>query len=127
MEGLLAPTYREKALGRAEVRKVFSVPGGTIAGAMVTDGKITRSGRSRLVRDARVVWEGKIGSLRRFKDDAREVTSGYECGIGLENFNDVKPGDVIEAFEMEAVLRKLVAPKPETARGQAAVEKQLPT
>ena len=120
MEGLLAPTFREKALGRAEVRQIFSVPGATIAGSMVVDGKITRNSRARLVRDARVVWEGKINSLRRFKDDAREVAAGYECGIGLENFNDVKPGDVIEAFEMETVLRKLATPKPETGRGQAA-------
>jgi len=120
MEGLLAPTYREKALGRAEVRKTFSVPGATIAGSMITDGKITRSSRARLVRDGRVVWEGKIGSLRRFKDDAREVAAGYECGIGLENYNDVKPGDIVEAFEMETVLRKLAAPKAETGRGQAA-------
>ncbi|MFI5352176.1 MAG: translation initiation factor IF-2, partial [Candidatus Binatales bacterium] len=120
MEGLLAPTFREKALGRAEVRQIFTVPGATIAGSMVVDGKITRNSRARLVRDARVVWEGKINSLRRFKDDAREVAAGYECGIGLENFNDVKPGDVIEAFEMETVLRKLATPKPETGRGQAA-------
>ncbi len=127
MEGLLAPTYREKSLGRAEVRKIFSVPGGTIGGSMVLDGKINRSARSRLVRDGRVVWEGKIGSLRRFKEDAREVAAGYECGIGLENFNDLKPGDIIEAFEMETVLRKLAAPKAEPVRGQAAVEKQLPT
>ena len=120
MEGLLAPTFREKALGRAEVRQIFSVPGATIAGSMVMDGKITRNSRARLVRDARVVWEGKIGSLRRFKDDAREVAAGYECGIGLENYNDVKPGDAIEAFEMETVLRKLATPKAETGRGQAA-------
>jgi translation initiation factor IF-2 len=126
MEGLLAPTFREKALGRAEVRKTFNVPGGTIAGSMVVDGKITRAGRARLVRDGRVVWEGKIGSLKRFKDDAREVTSGYECGIGLENYNDVKPGDVVEAFEMETVLRKLTPP-PREGRGSAQVEKQLPT
>ncbi len=124
MEGLLAPTYREKSLGRAEVRKTFTVPGATIAGAMVVDGKITRSGRARLVRDGRQVWEGRIGSLKRFKDDAREVLTGYECGIGLENFNDVKPGDVIEAFEMEAVLRKL-APAPAPTRGPAGAEKQL--
>ena len=126
MEGLLAPTFREKALGRAEVRKTFNVPGGTIAGSMVVDGKVTRAGRARLVRDARVVWEGKIGSLKRFKDDAREVTAGYECGIGLENYNDVKPGDVVEAFEMETVLRKLAQP-PREGRGSAQVEKQLPT
>jgi translation initiation factor IF-2 len=126
MEGLLAPTFREKALGRAEVRKIFNVPGGTIAGSMVVDGKVTRAGRARLVRDGRVMWEGKIGSLKRFKDDAREVTSGYECGIGLENYNDVKPGDVVEAFEMETVLRKLAQP-PREGRGSAQVEKQLPT
>src|SRR5579883_1137890 len=100
MEGMLAPTYREKTLGRAEVRQVFNVSGGTIAGSMVQDGKITRGSRVRLVRDSRVVWEGKVGSLRRFKDDVREVLSGYECGIGLENYGDIKPGDIIEAFEL---------------------------
>jgi translation initiation factor IF-2 len=126
MEGLLAPTYREKPLGRAEVRKIFTVSGLTVAGSMVLDGKLTRSARVRLVRDGRVVWEGKIGSLRRFKDDVREVAAGYECGIGLENYNDIKPGDVVEAFEMEAVLRKLEAPKAEPARGaQPAAEKQI--
>ncbi len=125
MEGLLAPTYREKALGRAEVRKIFSVPGATVAGCMVVDGKIVRSARARLVRDGRPVWEGKLATLKRFKDDVREVAQGYECGIALENFNDVKPDDIIEAFEMEAILRKLAAPKPETVRGQPAVEKQL--
>ncbi|MGA9724830.1 MAG: translation initiation factor IF-2, partial [Candidatus Binatus sp.] len=125
MEGLLAPTYREKALGRAEVRKIFNVPGATVAGCMVVEGKIVRSARARLVRDGRPVWEGKLATLKRFKDDAREVAQGYECGIALENFNDVKPDDIIEAFEMEAILRKLTAPKPETMRGQAAVEKQL--
>ncbi len=125
MEGLLAPTYREKALGRAEVRKIFNVPGATVAGCMVVDGKIVRSARARLVRDGRPVWEGKLATLKRFKDDAREVAQGYECGIALENFNDVKPDDIIEAFEMEAILRKLAAPTPQTVRGQAAVEKQL--
>jgi translation initiation factor IF-2 len=127
MEGLLAPTYREKALGRAEVRKIFNVPGATVAGSMVLDGKIARSARARLVRDGRPVWEGKLSSLKRFKDDAREVAAGYECGIALENFNDEKPGDIIEAFEMETVLRKLETPKPETMRGQPPVEKQLET
>jgi translation initiation factor IF-2 len=127
MEGLLAPTYREKALGRAEVRKIFSVPGATVAGSMVIDGKIARSARARLVRDGRPVWEGKLSSLKRFKDDAREVAQGYECGIALENYNDLKPGDIIEAFELETVLRKLETPKPETMRGQPAVEKQLET
>ncbi|MGA8642308.1 translation initiation factor IF-2 [Candidatus Binatus sp.] len=125
MEGLLAPTYREKALGRAEVRKIFNVPGATVAGCMVVDGKIVRSARARLVRDGRPVWEGKLATLKRFKDDAREVAQGYECGIALENFNDVKPDDIIEAFEMEAILRKLAAPTPQSVRGQPAVEKQL--
>jgi len=126
MEGLLAPTFRERALGRAEIRKTFVVQGNTVGGAMVVDGKLLRSARARLVRDSRVVWEGKIASLRRFKDDAREVQSGYECGIGLENFNDLKPGDIIEDFEMEAVLRKLGAPRSEAIRGAGAgVEKQL--
>ncbi len=127
MEGLLAPTYREKALGRAEVRKTFAVPGGTIAGSMVQDGKVSRGGLARLVRDGRVVYEGKIGSLKRFKDDAREVQSGYECGIGLENFNDIKPGDIVETYELEAVLRKLEPAKAAAVRGQASVEKQLQT
>ena len=112
MEGLLAPTYREKALGRAEVRKIFNVPGATIAGCMVLDGKIVRSARARLVRDGRAVWEGKLATLKRFKDDAREVAPGYECGIGLENFNDVKPGDIIEAFEMEACCASSPRPSP---------------
>jgi len=127
MEGLLAPTYREKALGRAEVRQTFVVQGNTIAGAMVLDGRILRNARARLVRDGRVAWEGRIGSLRRFKEDAREVQAGYECGIGLENFGDIKPGDIIENFEMETVLRKLGTPRPELIRGTAGApaEKHL--
>jgi translation initiation factor IF-2 len=127
LEGLLSPTFRERALGRAEVRQIFTVPGATVAGSMVLDGKMARNGRARLVRDGRVVWEGKIGTLRRFKDDVREVAAGYECGVGLENFNDVKPGDVIETYELETVLRKLATPPPEPSRGRAPVEKQLPT
>jgi translation initiation factor IF-2 len=126
MEGLLAPTFREKTLGRAEIRQTFVVQGNTVGGAMVMDGKVQRAARARLVRDGRVVWEGKIGSLRRFKDDAREVLAGYECGIGLENFNDLKPGDVVEVFEMEAVLRKLGAPRADGPRSAGAtMEKQL--
>ncbi len=104
MEGLLAPIYKEKHLGRVEVRETFHVSKvGTIAGCYVTDGKVIRGAKVRLVRDNIVIWEGKMSSLKRFKDDAKEVTSGYECGISLENFNDVKVGDIIEAFEMEAV------------------------
>src|SRR6187401_1715380 len=107
MAGLLDPTFKEVRLGVAEVRNTFKTPKyGTIAGCMVTEGRITRSGDSqaRLLRDNVVVYEGKIGSLRRFKDDASEVKSGFECGIGFERFNDIKVGDLIEVFAMERVL-----------------------
>ena len=108
MEGLLAPVYQEKHLGRVEVRETFHVSKvGTIAGCYVTDGKIVRGAQVRLVRDNIVVWEGKMSSLKRFKDDVKEVASGYECGISLENYNDIKVGDVIEAFEMEAIKATL--------------------
>jgi translation initiation factor IF-2 len=99
MLGLLEPTYREESQGRAEVRETFSVPRvGIIAGCGVLDGKVIRSSEARIVRDGAVVYEGRISSLRRFKDDAKEVTAGYECGIGVENFNDIKKGDIIETF-----------------------------
>jgi translation initiation factor IF-2 len=108
MEGLLAPTYREKHLGTLEVRDTFHVSKvGTIAGCYVTDGKVVRGSQVRLVRDSVVVWEGKMSSLKRFKDDVREVSSGYECGLSLENYNDIKVGDIIEAFEMEEVKSTL--------------------
>ena len=108
MEGLLAPTLREKYLGRAEVRDTFVVSKvGTIAGCYVVDGKIVRGASVRLVRDNVVVWEGRMSSLKRFKDDVREVANNYECGIGLENYNDVKIGDVIEAFEIESIKTSL--------------------
>jgi translation initiation factor IF-2 len=106
MEGLLEPTFKEVRIGTAAVREVFRVPKvGSIAGCMVTDGRITRAGetQARLLRDNVVVFEGKISSLRRFKDDVSEVKSGLECGIGLQNYNDVKVGDVIEVFTMERV------------------------
>jgi translation initiation factor IF-2 len=106
MTGLLDPTFKEVRLGSAEVRDIFKVPKfGTIAGCMVTDGRITRAGdtTARLVRDNVVVFEGKIGSLRRFKDDVSEVKAGFECGIGFERYNDIKVGDVIEAFVVERV------------------------
>ena len=106
MTGLLDPTFKEVRLGIAEVRDIFKVPKfGTIAGCMVTEGRITRSGdtQARLLRDNVVVYEGKIGSLRRFKDDASEVKAGFECGIGFDKFNDLKVGDVIEVFAMERV------------------------
>ena len=102
MAGLLAPVKREKALGKAEVRMSFTIPKiGTIAGCGVMEGIIKRSASIRLVRDHVTIWTGKISSLRRFKDDVREVQQGYECGIGIENYNDLKEGDIIEAFEIE--------------------------
>jgi translation initiation factor IF-2 len=108
MEGLLEPTYREKPLGKAIVRDIFSITKiGTIAGSFVTEGKIVRNAQVRLVRDNIVVWTGKLSSLKRFKDDVREVASNYECGIGLENYNDLKVGDIVEAFEMEAIKTTL--------------------
>jgi translation initiation factor IF-2 len=104
MTGMLEPVFKETRLGTAEVRNTFRVPkAGTIAGCYITDGKVTRSSEVRLLRDNIVIYEGKIGSLKRFKDDASEVTRGYECGIGIQNFNDVKVGDVIEAFVTERV------------------------
>ncbi|MBW4054761.1 MAG: translation initiation factor IF-2 [Proteobacteria bacterium] len=108
MEGLLDPTFKEKFLGRVEIRDVFSVPKfGNVAGCYVTDGKMVRNAQVRLLRDNVVVYEGKMSSLRRFKDDVKDVASGYECGIGLENYNDIKIGDIIEAFEMEKIATKL--------------------
>jgi translation initiation factor IF-2 len=109
MEGLLEPTLKERVLGRAEVRQVFSVSkSGTIAGSYVIDGTITRASAGvRVIRDNVVVYQGKLGSLRRFKDDVREVQQGYECGIGVENFSDIKTGDVIEAYAIDKIAAKL--------------------
>ena len=108
MEGLLEPTLREKYLGRAEIRETFSVPKvGMVAGCYVQDGKMLRNAQVRLLRDNVVIYQGKMSSLRRFKDDVKEVASGYECGIGLENYNDLKIGDIIEAFEIEKVAATL--------------------
>jgi translation initiation factor IF-2 len=105
MLGLLEPTFREKVLGQAEVRQLFRVPRiGVIAGCYIIDGKIARSSEVRLLRDNVVVYTGRIGSLRRFKDDVSEVKQGYECGIGIEGYNDLKESDVIESFVMEKVL-----------------------
>ncbi len=108
MTGMLDPTFEERVIGTLEVRQIFSVPKiGVIAGSYVTDGKITRNAKVRLLREGVVVYTGKISSLRRFKDDAREVASGYECGVGIENYNDIKVGDTMEAFvmdEVEAIL-----------------------
>ena len=102
LKGMLAPKYREVNLGRIEVRQVYKISSaGTIAGCYVTDGKVTRTADIRVVRDGIVITEDKISSLRRFKDDVKEVAEGYECGIGLEKFNDIKEGDIYEAFTTE--------------------------
>ncbi len=107
MEGLLEPTFQEITLGRAEVRSLFKVPKfGTIAGSYVLDGRIVRNADARLLRDNVVVYQGKITSLRRFKEDVSEVKSGYECGMAISNFTDLKVGDVIEAFKVEKVAPK---------------------
>jgi len=106
MKGMLTPKFKETILGHAQVRQVFKVSGvGSIGGCYVTDGKITRSSEVRIVRDGIVIHEGKLASLKRFKDDVREVATGYECGIGIEKFNDIKENDVIEAFEMTEIER----------------------
>jgi translation initiation factor IF-2 len=104
MEGLLDPTLKEVAKGRAEVRNTFKVPKfGVVAGCYVTEGSIARSSNLRLLRDNRVIYEGKVGSLRRFKDDVSEVKQGFECGIGLDRYQDIKVGDIIEAYQVEKV------------------------
>lgn len=108
MEGMLAPTIKENILGRAEVREAFRVSRvGTVAGCYVTAGKILRGSKVRLIRDNMVVYDGKMASLKRFKDDVKEVASGYECGIAIEGFNDIKAGDIIESYQMEEVAAKL--------------------
>ena len=106
MKGLLAPEFKENLLGHAQVRNVFKITGaGTIAGCYVTDGKVQRNASVRLLRDNVVIFEGKLSSLRRFKDDVKEVAAGYECGVGLENYNDIKENDVVECFVMEEIER----------------------
>ena len=108
MEGLLEPEFKEIPLGRAEVKRIFRIPKvGTVAGCSVAKGKISRQSNVRLLRDNVIIYEGKISSLRRFKDDVREVDAGFECGIGLENFNDIKENDIMEAFTLEKIARKL--------------------
>ncbi|NEU29332.1 translation initiation factor IF-2 [bacterium LRH843] len=107
MKGVLDPEYEEKVIGQAEVRTTFKVSKvGTIAGAYITDGKITRDSSARLIRDGIVVHEGSVNALKRFKDDAKEVSAGYECGITLSNYNDIKEGDIIEAYIMVEIERK---------------------
>ncbi|WP_242822466.1 translation initiation factor IF-2 [Thermaerobacter marianensis] len=108
LQGLLKPEIREVVLGQAEVRATFKVPGvGTVAGCYVTDGKIARNARVRVIRDGTVIYEGRIASLKRFQDDVREVAQGYECGVGIERFNDIKEGDVLEVFQEQEVARAL--------------------
>lgn len=110
LEGELAPTLEENLLGSAEIRELFNVSRvGRVAGCMVTDGLIRRDSKVRLMRDSVVVHEGNLGTLRRFKDDVREVQNGYECGIALENYNDIQVGDVIECFEVQEIARQLEA------------------
>ena len=108
MEGLLEPIIEEKVVCNVEIREVFKITKvGTIAGCMVKDGKINRKTKVRVIRDGIVVYTGDLGSLKRFKDDVREVTTGYECGLNIENFNDIKVGDVVEGYEEVAVKKKL--------------------
>ena len=106
MKGMLNPIFKEVVLGKIEVRNTFKVPNvGVVAGGYVLEGKVVRGAKLRLVRDGIVIHEGEIGSLKRFKDDVKEVAQGYECGIGIEKYNDIKEGDIIEAYRMEEVKR----------------------
>jgi translation initiation factor IF-2 len=106
MKGMLDPEYEEKVIGTLEVRQTFKVSKiGTIAGCYVTDGSVTRDSGVRLIRDGVVIFEGEIDTLKRFKDDVKEVAQGYECGLTIKNFNDIKEGDTIEAFIMEEVKK----------------------
>lgn len=108
MEGMLSPEYKEKVVCNVEVREVFKISKvGNVAGCYVLDGKITRNTKIRVIRDGIVVYEGNLGSLKRFKDDVKEVTAGFECGLNIENFNDIKVGDIIEGYELEEVKAKL--------------------
>lgn len=106
MEGMLAPTFEEKITCNIEIRDVFKISKvGTIAGCMVLDGKVNRNTKVRVIRDGIVVYTGELGSLKRFKDDVKEVASGYECGLNINNFNDIKVGDIIEGYEMVEMKR----------------------
>ena len=108
MEGMLSPTLKENITGSAEIRETFKITKvGTIAGCMVTDGKIFKKSRVRVIRDGIVIYTGELGSLKRFKDDVKEVSSGYECGLNIDKFNDIKVGDIVEAFEEIEVKQTL--------------------
>jgi translation initiation factor IF-2 len=117
MVGMLAPISREKVIGKAEVRQVFNIPkAGTIGGSFVTEGKITRKAQLRLVRDSVVIYTGKVGSLRRFKDDVSEVAQGYECGLSIEGYGDLREKDIVEAFEVETIAPTLENPTGDSKR-----------
>jgi translation initiation factor IF-2 len=108
LEGLLEPTYKEHILGRAQVIQIFNIKKvGTVAGSVVTDGKVVKGSHARLLRDNVLVYDGRISSLKRFKDDTKDCSQGLECGISIENFNDIKLGDIIESYEMEEVQSRL--------------------
>ncbi len=104
MDGMLAPKYKERIIGKAEVREVFTIPKvGTIAGCHVISGKIERNMEARIIRDSVVVYQGKIASIRRFKDDVKEVAAGYDCGLCVEKYQDLKQGDIIEPFVLDEI------------------------
>jgi translation initiation factor IF-2 len=107
MEGLLPATLVEKKLGQAEVRALFKIKGTVVAGSYITQGKVQRAGQARLLRDGQMLWEGKIAALKRFKDDVKDVSEGFECGISLDGFADVKEKDIIESYEIEEVKQRL--------------------
>jgi translation initiation factor IF-2 len=108
MEGMLSPEIKEEITGMVEIREVFKITKvGTVAGCMVKEGKIKRGNRIRLIRDGIVIYSGELGSLKRFKDDVKEVAAGYECGLNIHNFNDIKVGDIVEAFEEIEVKKTL--------------------
>ena len=108
MEGMLSPEIKEEITATVEIREIFKITRvGTVAGCMVREGKITRNSRIRVIRDGIVVYTGELGSLKRFKEDVREVVSGYECGLNIANFNDIKAGDIVEAYREVEVQKKL--------------------
>jgi translation initiation factor IF-2 len=108
MEGMLSPEIKEEILGTAEVLEAFKITKvGTVAGCIVREGKILRNAKCRLIRDGIVVYTGDLGSLKRFKDDAKEIANGFECGLNIHNFNDIKVGDIVESFQEVEVKRKL--------------------
>ena len=108
MEGMLKPEFEEKVVGNIEVRDVFKITRvGTVAGCMVLDGKVSRHTKVRVIRDGIVVYTGELASLKRFKDDVKEVTKGFECGLNINNFNDIKVGDIIEGYDIVEIKAKL--------------------